>query len=557
MLKLLSISNFAVVSEVTIEFGDGLNLLTGETGSGKSIVVDALGLLLGARASGDIVRTGESAAFIEGVFDVERNTEVLRIAGDAGIDPGDGELIIRREISDRSRSRAFVNDRLATLSLLRDLRPYLVDIHGQGDQQTLLYPEAHIDLLDEFGGLASLRAEVEAAWSRFTAARRELASLQRSEAERLRSLDVLEFQVAEIEKAAVTVGEDETLEAEREILANAEKLLELSGESYGNLYENEQAVLPLLGQVQRRIEQLAQYDSRFKPYLETLQTSRYSLEDLAYFLRDYAEDADFSPERLKAVEDRLLELDRLKRKYGASLVEVQASLDDMRARLAELTGFEERSSSIQRVLEESRASYLSVARELSRARRKAGRRLEERVAAELSDLAMGDAVFLVRIESGSGEESFTQTGLDNVEFFISTNPGEEPRPLARIASGGEISRLMLALKTVSAPPEIPRTLVFDEVDVGIGGRVSDAVGQRLSRLSHANQILCVTHQAQIARFADQHFTVRKRPAGDRVETEVARLDRRGQIEELARMLGGADVTETARRHARELLKAGK
>jgi DNA repair protein RecN (Recombination protein N) len=555
MLKLLNITNFAVVNEVTIEFGDGLNLLTGETGSGKSIVVDALGLLLGARASGDIIRTGASSAFIEAVFGIERNGEVVKRAIEAGIDVSDGELIIRREISDRARSRAFVNDRLATLALLKELRPFLVDIHGQGEQQTLLYPESHVELLDDFGGLGALRASVVECYADFSALRRELVSLHRSEAERLRSLDILEFQVAEIERAEVESGEDESLEFERGILVNAEKLVQLSAEGYGMLYEQEHAVLTLLGQVERRVEQLARYDTRFDQYSEVLKTAKYTLEDLAFFLRDYLQDADFSPERLKVVEDRLLELDRLKRKYGATLADVVAALADMRRRARELTSSEERAASINARLEQTKRAYLDVAHELSRARREAAGRLEAAVSLELAELAMAEAVFIVRIDSGGGENAFAPGGLDAVEFFVSTNPGEEPRPLAKIASGGETSRLMLALKTVSAPPEIPRTLVFDEVDVGIGGRVSDAVGQRLWGLSRGNQVLCVTHQPQIARFADMHFTVRKRLVGERVATEVLRLDRRGQVEELARMLGGADITETARRHARELLKS--
>ncbi len=555
MLKLLAITNFAVVSEATIEFDDGLNLLTGETGSGKSIFVDALGLLLGARASAEIVRGGERSAFIQGVFGIDGNARVERLVVEAGIELGDGELIIRREVSDRARSRAYLNDQLVTLALLRDLRPYLVDIHGQGDQQTLLYPESHIEMLDEFGGLEPLASKVAERHRTYTELRRELAALHRSEAERLRSLDVLEFQVAEIERAALSPGEDEQLEQTRAILANAERLVQLSGEAYGALYDEAGAIAPALGQVERRIEQLARYDTRFDAYLEQVRTVKYTIEDLAYFLRDYLQDVDFTPERLKEVDDRLLEIDRLKRKYGATVDDVLTSLVEMRAQLDELSRSEERASSITDALSTSKAAFLEVALELSSARRAAADRLEARVMAELAELAMAETRFVVEIETLPDEsEAYLSTGLDRVEFFVATNPGEEPRPLAKIASGGEISRLMLALKTVSSPPEIPRTLVFDEVDVGIGGRVSEAIGQRLWKLSRANQVLCVTHQAQIARFADAHFTVRKERVRDRAVTHVVKLDRRGQVEELARMIGGADVTESARRHARELLK---
>lgn len=555
MLKLLSITNFAVVSEATIELDEGLNLLTGETGSGKSIFVDALGLLLGARASAEIVRGGESAAFIQGIFDTEGNRALERIASEAGIDIGDGEIIVRREITDRARSRTYVNDQLVTLALLKDFRPYLADIHGQGDQQTLLYPEAHVDLLDEFGGLADLAAEVAERYQAFADVRREASALQRSEAERLRSLDILGFQVSEIERVAPVAGEDEQLEQTRQILSNAERLVQLSAEAYGVLYDDTGSVIPALATVERRVEQLARYDGRFAAYIEQLRTVKYTLEDLAYFLRDYLQDVDFSPDRLKEVDDRILELDRLKRKYGETILDVLRAVDDMRAQLDGVAQSEERASTITQALSTAKARFVEKADELRVARQEAARRLELAVMSELGELAMAETRFVVRIDGPAAEsEAWSAKGLDRVEFFVATNPGEEPRPLAKIASGGEISRLMLALKTVSAPPEIPRTLVFDEVDVGIGGRVSEAIGQRLWRLSRANQVLCVTHQAQIARFADAHFTVRKERRGERAVTDVVRLDRRGQIEELARMIGGADVTDTARKHARELLK---
>lgn len=554
MLKLLSITNFAVVSEATIEFDDGLNLLTGETGSGKSIFVDALGLLLGGRASSEIVRAGESAAFIQGIFEVGGNSALARAVAEVGIDLGDGELIVRREVSERSRSRTYVNDQLVTIGFLKELRPFLVDIHGQGDQQTLLYPESHADVLDEFGGCRALADEVAIRHAELTELRRELAALQRSEAERLRSVDILGFQVSEIERIAPVVGEDEQLESVRQILSNAERLVQLSGEAYAALYDDASAIVPALTAVERRVEQLERFDGRFAAYVEQLRTVKYTLEDLAYFLRDYLQDVDFTPERLKEVDDRLLELERIKRKYGSSIVDVLQALDTMRSELDGIDQSEKRASTITTSLSNAKSAYLKVARELSAARRTAASALETAVMAELDELAMGETRFVVHFEPATEPDGGTAKGLERVEFFVATNPGEEPRPLAKIASGGEISRLMLALKTVSSPPEIPRTLVFDEVDVGIGGRVSEAIGQRLARLSEANQVLCVTHQAQIARFANAHFAARKELVGERAVTRVEKLDRRGQVEELARMIGGADVSDTARKHARELLK---
>jgi DNA repair protein RecN (Recombination protein N) len=554
MLRLLSIRNFAVISDASVEFGDGLNLLTGETGSGKSIIVDALGLLLGGRTSADVVRAGTSATHIEGVFAVDANREVQALLADAGVDVADGEIIIRREVSDKARSRAFVNDRLVTLSLLKSMRPFLVDIHGQGDQQNLLFPESHVDLLDEFGGHGSKRAEVSRRFDRFADLRREYERLRSSEAERLRGLDVLDFQVGEVERAALTAGEDEQLERERALLVNAEKLMQVSNEAYGLLYEAEPSILSLLGVVDRRVEVLARFDDRFSAYRESLASTKYALEDLVFFLRDYLQDVDFSSDRLKAIEERLVEIDRLKRKYGSTVADVLQVLDQMRERRNALVSSEARASVISADLSAAKERYLEAARELSEARHRVARELEFAVSSELVELAMESTLFSISLESDPTGETIGASGIDRVEFLVATNPGEESKPLARIASGGEVSRLMLALKTVSSPPEIPRTLVFDEVDVGIGGRVSEAIGVRLSNLSRSNQVLCVTHQAQIARFADAHFSVRKEVLRDRAEASIIRLDRRGQVEELARMIGGSEITETTRRHARELLR---
>jgi DNA repair protein RecN (Recombination protein N) len=555
MLRLLAIRNFAVISDASVEFGEGLNLLTGETGSGKSVVVDALGLLLGGRSSADVVRAGTTATHIEGVFAVDRNRELLVLLAEAGVEMVDGEIIVRREISDKSRSRAYVNDRLVTLGLLKSMRPFLVDIHGQGDQQNLLFPESHVDLLDEFGGHGVLRADVAKRFHEYTELRRESDKLLTSEAERLRGLDVLEFQVSEIERAALVPGEDEQLERERSLLVNAEKLLQVSNEAYNLLYEADPSMLSMLGIVDRRIETLARFDDRFEPHREALASTKYVLEDLAFFLRDYLQDLDFSSDRLKLIEDRLAEIDRLKRKYGATVPEVLAVLDQMRDRRDALVSSERRASGISAEMSVAKQRFLEAALELNQRRTSAAVELETAVMTELCELAMESTLFSVQIESDPTGDSAYPWGVDRVEFLVATNPGEEPKPLVRIASGGEVSRLMLALKTVSSPPEIPRTLVFDEVDVGIGGRVSEAIGVRLSNLSRANQVLCVTHQAQIARFADYHFSVRKELMHDRAEARINRLDRRGQIEELARMIGGSEITETTRRHARELLRS--
>ncbi len=552
MLKSLSISNLAVVSQLSVEFEDGLNLLTGETGSGKSIIVDALGVLLGARASQEIVRSGETKAYVEGCMRVEGHRELYEKVEAAGIEIEGDELIIRREIS-VTRSRAFINDQVISVGFLKELRPYLVDIHGQNEQQTLLFPDSHIDLLDLFAGLDKERARVGEAYRALKNLELELEALRRDEAERLRSLDILEFQASEIEQARLQPGEDQILQDERRFLVNAEKISALSLLSYDLLYESEAAVLTHLSALSRRIEELSSYDSRFAQYTETVQNARYGLEDLAFFLRDYVDSLEFSAERLKQVEERLVEIDRLKRKYGDSIEAILETAHKMRARLEQLKGCEQREAHLENSIKAARATYEALACDLSNRRREAARRLEQAVLQELAHLAMEQTQFLVCFHK-DGEMS--ERGIDRVEFFVSANVGEEPKALARIASGGEISRLMLALKTITAPTEYPRTIVFDEVDVGIGGRVAEAVGQRLKRLSSTNQVLCVTHQAQIARFADAHYSVDKRVRGERTEVTISRLDYEGRIEELARMIGGAEITELTRRHARELLMNG-
>lgn len=554
MLKSLNISNLAVVTKLEVEFGNGLNLLTGETGSGKSIIVDALGMLLGGRASAEMIRSGEQKAYVEGVFQVIKHQELFRTVETAGLEIDSKELVIRREIAANGRSRVFVNDELTTVAFLRELRPFLVDIHGQNDQQTLLYAESHLDLLDLFAGLEKDCEEIRTKYQSWQKLEKELAEIQRTEAERLRSLDILEFQATEIEKVGLEVGEDIRLQDERRLLINGEKLTSMSVNCYDLLYENDSSVLTNIASISKRLDELASLDPRFEQYLETVQTARYGLEDLAYFLRDYVDRADFSPQRLKEVEDRLVEIDRLKRKYGSSIESILEAAEEMRGKLFRLHSSDAREKELISSIAKARETYLQLAENLSQRRRKAAKELEQAVIEELKYLAMERTGFRIGfLDNKVGDERATGRGIDNVEMLVSTNVGEEFRPLAKVASGGELSRLMLALKTITAPTEYPRTLIFDEVDVGIGGRVAEAVGQRLKRLATTNQVLCVTHQAQIARFADMHYSVEKQVIAGRTEVNVEKLDQLGRIEELARMIGGSQITELTRQHASELL----
>lgn len=563
MLALLNISNFALISELKVEFDRGLNLLTGETGSGKSIIVDALGVLIGDRFSPELIRAGERHASVEGLFALGAHPQVEAILEEAGVRPregGDVELVVRRELSAEGRGRVFVNNRLATLSLLRSLRPLLVDIHGQGTQQTLFDPDTHLELLDAFADLSGKRAEVTERYRRWAALGRELESLRRDEADKFHLTDALRFQVSELEAARLHAGEDEQLEAERRRLANLEKLTELCADAYNLTYEESDSTVARVRRLERQVDELAQYEGSYRNYLEGLAAARAVLEDLSVTLRDFLDGLTFSPERLAEVESRLAEIARLRRKYGGTVESALEHLAGSRERLRQLEHTDERAEEVARELAAARASYLEAAGRVHRARVKAAGEFRRAVESALGEVAMEHARFEARVEApsdtGTAEaaRAFTATGYDRVEFYFSANAGEPLRPLAKVASGGEASRLMLVLKTSASPARFPRTIVFDEVDAGIGGRISEAVGLKLKALSGTNQVLCVTHQAQIARFADTHLLVDKRERAGRTEVSVGRLDRRRQVEEIARMLTGAEITEAARRHAREMLK---
>lgn len=551
MLQFLNISNIALIDDMQVEFESGLNLLTGETGSGKSIIVDALGLLIGGRFSSDLIKTGADRGSIEGLFSVTPNPNLELLLEHAGFG-ATNELIIRRELSATGRNKIFINNQLATQSLLRDLRPYLVDIHGQGDQQTLFNPETHLEILDAFAGNGALRAEVAEAYRGWTALRRELDSLRHDEAEKFQLVDTLKFQIAELERAQLLPGEDEKLEEERRRLGNVEKLTTLCQASYSRIYEDDDAAVGRVRHTLKDVEELAEYESSFREYLEGLETARAVLEDLSFSLRDFADRLEFSPARLAEIEDRLAELSRLKRKYGGSIAASLEHLARSEDRLRQIETSDERERELNAELGAAHERYLELARKLHKERVRAAKKFEQAVEKGIAEVAIDNARFQVQVNDSI--EAAGQKGMDHTEFYFSANVGEEVKPLARVASGGEASRLMLVLKTVANGSQFPRTIVFDEIDTGIGGRVSEAVGIKLKKLSQTNQVLCVTHQPQIARFADSHLVVQKEALKGRTQISVGRLDKAGRVEELARMLTGAEITDSARRHAKELLK---
>jgi DNA repair protein RecN (Recombination protein N) len=560
MLRFLRIRNLAVIESVEVEFEPGFNVLTGETGAGKSILVEAVGLLLGARASQDLVRTGEAQATIEAIF-VHRDASTEG-AGLTTRAYGGDELVVRREITAQGRSRSFINGALATAAALRDLSARLVELHGQHEHQALLDPLTHLPFLDEFAGLDDLGVRVSSAWNSVKTLREQLERSRMDAREKAARLDLIAFQLGEIEKAAPKAGEDEELAATRQVLASAERIQRLCEESYAALYESDGAVLTGLGGVWKRVAELAAIEPQFAAYFEARDGIKSQLEDLAFFLRRYADSVDASPARLQEIEDRLALLERLKRKHGPTLQEVIDRGVELKRERDLLAGTGERAVDLERELESATARFLEVARELSRQRRTAAVEFATAIEALLAELAMARTRFEVRFTGGElPPERWNERGVDEAEFFVSPNPGEDLRPLARIVSGGELSRVMLALKTLAACGEPRRgaadrsgkTLIFDEVDAGIGGRVADVVGARLRALGERFQVLCITHLPQIAAHGTTQFRIEKTVRGARTVTSVEHLDAAARVDEIGRMIGGAALTEQIRASARELL----
>jgi DNA repair protein RecN (Recombination protein N) len=556
MLLELVVENYAVVERLRVHFHPGLNLLTGETGSGKSIVVDALGLLLGARASAEMVRTGEGRARVAGIFEVRDHAPLRKLLEPAGIDIEEGELLVEREILAGGKSRAYVGSRPVAAALLRDLAPHLADIHGQHDQQLLFSTEAHREMLDAFGGHRELLDRIAAVYTRWRAAAAEMEELERSEQEKLRLLDLWTFQRKEIESAGLTAEEDTSLANERRVLQNVQRLQEAAETAFAAVYDSPESAVALVRTAAKRLDELCRIDNSLDGLREHLKNADLSLQEVSYGLRDYLSGLEANPARLEEIETRLEAIDKLKRKYGASIAEILAFLEEVRRQVAAVEHAGERLEALRREQKTLAAEFEALSAELTSRRQAAARKLEKRVEAELAQLAMERTVFRVGISAAAWSEN----GADGVEFLVSPNVGEEPRPLEKVASGGEISRIALALKTCLTVPRKSgesspvRTLVFDEVDAGVGGSAAEGVGRRLKKLSAANQVLCVTHLAQIASFADHHYVVEKHEVNGRTLATVEEVDGAARTREVGRMLSGQKLTPEALKHAEQLIK---
>jgi DNA repair protein RecN (Recombination protein N) len=564
VLRELRLENYAVIDKLSVEFASGLNLLTGETGTGKSILVDALALLLGDKASSEVVRSGADRAVIFAVFELEGAAEaaVGRILRENGIDPEDGAVILRREIAAAGKARVFVNNQPATVAVLKGLAAALATVHSQNESLLSFDAASRLALLDMFAG--SHLEEISDFYTGWKGIRSRIEELQNDEQDRMRMVDLWTFQKREIEEARLQAREDERLESEKRVLANAERIYNAAMNAFDLLYEGNASTSSTLRAAQKHLEELARFEPKFQEALSALETARISVEDVGATLRDYAGGIHASPERLAEIEDRLALLDRLKRKYGPTLEDVINSGVEVARKLSEIENKDEVLRHLQEDLATVAESYLRAARSVSKKRHDAARRLEKMVETEISELAM-KATFRIEVKSSEESACWTSSGYDQVACLISPNPGEPLRPLEQIASGGELSRVMLALKASveAGTPQAsrkrsagsPRTLVFDEIDIGIGGRAAEAVGRKLKALSRYNQVLCVTHLPQIATFADQHYAVEKEISAGRTRTTIRRLTGEERTEEVARMLSGAKLTETSRKHAEQMIKA--
>lgn len=568
MLRSLYVRDYALIEELEVAFGSGLNIITGETGAGKSILIGALNMIIGERASTDVVRTGAKKAVIEGIFDEADTAEIRALLEANAIEP-QPHLILRREIT-HSYSRAFINDTPATVQLLRDVAAFLIDLHGQHDHQSLLRTETHLALLDNFGSLGGLHAHYEAQYAEVDALVQKRKELKARERELTQQKELYEFQIEEIDRVNPQPGEEDELNAERRVLENAEQLYASTADLYEMLYEGDQAVHDLLVKARNEIQDLARIDDVFEDGFAEVKSAQIMISEIAKFLQDYNARIEFNPDRLEAIRTRLGEIDRLKRKYGGTLEAVLAHRAEIGAQYDLAADFEGAIERLDEELYEAQRALSDTAQRLSEKRHEVAERIEHAIVSELAELGMPDSRFAVRftrqpsaegwirLPQGDDEVRFEafHHGVDQVAFHISTNVGEDVKPLKKVASGGEISRIMLALKTILAKSDRLPILVFDEIDTGISGAIANRVGESMRDLASYHQIIAITHLPQIAALADLHFVVEKVVEGERTKTRIQRLSEDERTQEVATLMSGKSVTDAALKSAREMMAEG-
>jgi DNA repair protein RecN (Recombination protein N) len=567
MLKNLRIKNYALVEDLDIEFYPGLNVLTGATGAGKSIIVGAVNLVLGERVTTEMVRTGAEEAIIEGIFEIGSKDLIQKLLASLGILLDENILIIRREVSSKGASRCFVNDKQVTLANLKLIGDRLADLHGQHQHQSLLNISNHLEYLDNFGDLNQLKEEVSQIYFQLRSKIKELDEIQKSEKENQGKKQFYSFQVNEIERANLSLGEDEKLLEGKKILENIEILHQILSSAYKELYDSENSVSQRLSFSKKELDKASQIDSKFKDYTKALETSLIQISDISRFFEKYLNNLEFDPQRLEEIRERLNLINSLKKKYGSEISEIFKYAEELLKKLDLFENLDEKIESLSKEIEVLAKTLKKNVLLLSDKRKEKGEELAKKMKKELSFLGMEKTEFEVRIsykedECGllelNGKKYYVdEKGIDNIEFFVSPNPGEELKPLAKIASGGEISRIMLGLKSVLAKSDRIPTMIFDEVDVGIGGEVADSVGKRLKSLSSNHQIICITHLQQIASQAQHHFKVFKETEKQRTVTKIKELNEKERVKEIARMISGEKISELTLKHAKEMIKDNK
>lgn len=566
MLSELSIKNFAIIESLTLSFEKGLTVLTGETGAGKSIIIDAISLLVGGRGSSEFVRAGEKRAELEGLFFLEEeNHPCIFKCRELGIDADDGMVVLRRDISANGKSICRINGKLVTLGILREIGSTLVDIHGQHDHQELMDEQKHLHLLDEYGGeeLKKAKDAYLVLYQKYVELTKRLKALSENEQQMAHRLDLLKFQLKEIESADLKAGEDVNLQEERQQLTNFEKIYEALKNCYEAL-QGEQRGLDFLGLAMSHLEEAAEMNDKLKPLSDTLSNSFYMIEDLIFQLRNELENMEFDPERLNMIEERLNVIHRLKRKYGQSVEEILKYAVEIEEEIDAIENRESHVQTIRKEIESVVKDLLVEAKNLSALRKKFAKKLVAQVTSELKQLYMDKTIFEVQFSSREGSRLsfingtnayFDSNGIDMVEFYLSTNPGEPLKPLAKIVSGGELSRIMLALKAIFSKHQGITSIIFDEVDTGVSGRVAQAIGKKIYQVSVGSQVLCITHLPQVAAMADTHLLISKKVTKQgRTKTIVHPLSDEEKINEISRMIAGDEVTELSKQHAKEVLE---
>lgn len=556
MLQELSITNFAIIEHLDIAFEAGMTVLTGETGAGKSIIIDAVGLLAGGRGSSEFIRTGADKAVLQGMFILPADGVTAQLLDEAGIDHADNTVILQREITKSGRNTCRINGMLVNTTTLKQIGETIVDIHGQNEHQELMQPEKHLGLLDEFAAakIRKLKQQYQQQYDHYQQLNRELRQKNANEKEWAQRLDMLNFQVDEIAAAQVKVGEEAALIAERDRLDNYQMINQALQQSYTLLAAGEETTgaVDMVGTAMNALEPIANLDSAFNEITVNVKNAFYGLQDAAGQISNQLDLQEFDEGRLDEIEQRLDVLSQLKRKYGDSEQQILDYYQKIAAELAKMTDSEENSENLAQRVTDAKDKLLKTGEALSDKRRTAAKVLQRQIHQELKDLYMDKAIFEVRFKPTKGQ--IYRSGLDSVEFYIQTNPGERMRPLAKIASGGELSRMMLALKTIFSESQGITSIIFDEVDTGVSGRVAQAIAEKINGIAHFSQVLCITHLPQVAAMSDHHYFIAKKITGKRTKTSVTKLDNAARVKELARMLAGTKVTKLSLEHAEELLQ---